>query len=131
MAHFAKLGACNYVLNIHSVHINVLLVDGVENEQKGVDFLNNLFKTKDIWKQTSYNTRRGVHKLGGTPFRKNYAGKGYWYDRKRDAFISPKPHPSWVLDEETCDWESPIGPRPLDGRDYEWDEETKSWKGRH
>ena len=59
-------------------------------------------------KRTSYNTRGGVHQLGGTPFRKNYAGIGYYYDSQRDAFISPKPFPSWVLNEETCLWEVPI-----------------------
>ena len=76
-------------------------------------------------KRTSYNTRGGVHQLGGTPFRKNYAGIGYYYDSQRDAFISPKPFPSWVLNEETCLWEAPVS-KP-DGNWY-WDEETTSWK---
>jgi len=77
-------------------------------------------------KRTSYNTRGGVHVLNSTPFRKNYAGVGFTYDRERDAFISPKPYDSWVLNEESCLWEAPV-PRPDDGNDYEWDEETTSW----
>ena len=75
MAHFAKLGAGNIVKTVVVVHNNI-----ATTEQAGVDFLNNLYKTNDVWKQTSYNTRGGVHQLGGTPFRKNYAGKGSTYD---------------------------------------------------
>lgn len=60
------------------------------------------------WIQTSYNTHGGVHSLGGTPLRKNYAGIGYSYDRTRDAFIPPKPFSSWILDDTTCQWKSPI-----------------------
>jgi hypothetical protein len=78
------------------------------------------------WIQTSYNTRGGVHLLGGTPLRKNYAGVGYTYDRERDAFIPPKPFESWVLNEETCFWDPPI-PYPTDGKTYNWDEPTVSW----
>lgn len=77
-------------------------------------------------KRTSYNTYGGVHKLGGIPFRKNYASIGYAYDSVRDAFIPPKPYESWVLNEDTCLWESPI-PMPNDGKDYVWDEPTTSW----
>ena len=62
------------------------------------------------WIQTSYNTRGGVHILGGTPLRKNYAGVGYTYDAQKDAFIPPKPNDSWVLNEETCLWEPPTQP---------------------
>ena len=124
MAHFAKLGLGNKVLAVHAVHNNELLVDGVENEQKGIDFLNNHHKTNDFWVQTSYNTNGGVHKLGGTPFRKNYAGKGYKYDKARDAFIPPTPNKSWVVNESTCRWEPPIS-KP-EG-DYVWNEETISW----
>jgi len=104
MAHFAKLGLGNKVLAVHVVHNNELLIDGSENEQKGIDFLNNIHKTNDFWVQTSYNTYGGVHQLGGIPFRKNYAGKGDKYDKTRDAFISPKPYPSSVLNEDTCQW---------------------------
>ena len=133
MAHFAKLNQENIVIAVHVVHNNELLVDGVEDEQKGIDFLNNLFKTNDTWKQTSYNTQGGVHKLGGTPFRKNYAAKGYTYDEARDAFIKPKPYESWTLDEDTCYWEPPVaypdtaGGVGSQGKHYEWNEETASW----
>ena len=77
------------------------------------------------WVQTSYNTKGGVHLLGGTPLRKNYAGKGYTYDTKRDAFIPPKPFPSWTLNEETCLWEAPI-PHP-EGKARNWNEDNQSW----
>lgn len=83
--------------------------------------------TPGEWIQTSYNTRGGVHQLGGTPLRKNYAGIGYTYDRLRDAFIPQKPHESWTLNEDTCLWDSPI-PYPTDGKVYAWDESTLSWK---
>jgi len=78
------------------------------------------------WIQTSYNTRGGVHTLGGTPLRKNFAGIGYTYDAEKDAFIAPKPFPSWVLDEETCVWNAPVS-RPDDGEKYKWNESTTSW----
>ena len=78
------------------------------------------------WIQTSYNTHGGVHKLGGTPLRKNYAGIGYTYDAVRDAFIPPKPFASWTLNEDTCLWESPV-PYPDDGKVYTWDETTTNW----
>jgi len=79
------------------------------------------------WLRTSYNTRGGVHSLNGTPFRKNYAGVGFAYDKTRDAFIPPKPYPSWTLNEDTCLWDVPT-PRPEDGKKYSWDETTTSWK---
>ena len=79
------------------------------------------------WIQTSYNTKGGVHLLGGTPLRKNYAGIGFTYDREKDAFIPPKPFNSWVLNENTCLWDAPT-PTPVDDKQYEWDEETLSWK---
>jgi len=126
MAHFAKLNQNNIVITVHVVHNSELLVDGVENEQKGVDFLNNLFSTNDNWKQTSYNTQGGVHKLGETPLRKNYAGTGYTYDETRDAFISPQPYPSWTLNEDTCLWEAPVA-KPDDGKNYDWNEKTQTW----
>ena len=126
MAHFAKLGLGNKVLAVQVVHNNDLLVDGVENEQAGIDFLNNHHKTNDLWVQTSYNTIGGVHVLDGTPFRKNYAGKGYKYDKTRDAFIPPTPNKSWVLNESTCQWDAPI-PHPDDGKYYYWNEATTNW----
>ena len=84
------------------------------------------------WIQTSYNTRHGVHALGGTPLRKNYAGIGYTYDKERDAFIPPKCEESWTLNESTCQWECPL-PYPTDGKSYTWDDaaykadNTKGW----
>lgn len=78
------------------------------------------------WIQTSYNTYGGVHLLGGTPLRKNYAGIGYTYDKIRDAFIPPKPFQSWLLNEETCLWYAPT-PVPEDGKIYTWDETTTAW----
>jgi hypothetical protein len=77
-------------------------------------------------KRTSYNTVGGVHLLGGTPLRKNYAGIGYTYDEERDAFIPPKPFESWVLNEDTCLWDAPV-PYPAEGGPYTWDEETTQW----
>lgn len=78
------------------------------------------------WVQTSYNTQGGVHLLGGTPLRKNYAGIGYSYDEGRDAFIPPKPFNSWTLNEGTCLWDAPT-PMPTDGKTYSWDEDSTSW----
>jgi|TARA_S200002703_G_C3659070_1_gene202396 hypothetical protein len=121
MAHFAKLGIGNKVLSVEAVHNSI-----ATTEQAGVNFLNNTYKTNDVWKQTSYNTIGGVHTLGGTPFRKNYAGIGFKYDQTRDAFIPPKPFASWTLNEETCIWEAPIA-YPNDGQKYNWNETTKQW----
>ena len=91
------------------------------------DVLNTgLWGDPSLWIQTSYNTRGGVHLLGGTPLRKNFAGLGYTYDSERDAFIPPNPFESWILDEETCLWTSPI-PYPDDNLLYEWDENLGSW----
>jgi hypothetical protein len=78
------------------------------------------------WIQTSYNTHGGVHSDGGVALRKNYAGVGFTYDLVRDAFIPPQPYPSWILNEDTCQWDSPV-PYPTDGLMYEWDEDTTSW----
>lgn len=89
-------------------------------EQAHVDTLSG------TWVQTSYNTKGNVHVLGGTPFRKNYAGKGHTYDSVRDAFYQPQPYPSWTLNETTCKWEAPVA-FPTDGKIYEWDEDTTNW----
>ncbi len=122
MAHFVKLGKGNIVVQGVVVHNDV-----ATTEQAGVDFLNNLYGTNDIWKQTSYNTIGGVHQLGGTPFRKNYAGIGYTYDQTRDAFIPPRTiYNSWILNEETCRWEAPVA-YPNDENDYKWNESTQQW----
>jgi len=93
MAHFAKLDENNVVTTVVVVHNNELLVDGVESEAKGVEFLVSLFGDSN-WKQTSYNAT----------IRKNAAGIGYTYDPDKDAFISPKPDGNYVLDEQTCQW---------------------------
>jgi hypothetical protein len=77
------------------------------------------------WVQTSYNTQGGQHPEG-RPLRKNFAGIGYTYDATRDAFVPPKPFASWLLNEDTCLWGSPV-PMPTDGKIYTWDEETTSW----
>lgn len=79
-----------------------------------------------LCKRTSYNTVGGVHLYGGIPFRKNYAGIGYTFDSERDAFIPPKVYDSWILNEDTCNWDSPI-PYPNDGKTYVWDEEQITW----
>ena len=90
-------------------------------------------RTGDTYRQTSYNTRGGVHYTDGEPsadqskaLRKNYAGIGYTFDEERDAFIPPKPYPSWLLDEDTCLWEAPVT-YPTDGGMYTWDEASLSW----
>ena len=127
MASFAKLNN-NIVERVESV-VNEVIKDsnGIEQENIGIQFLKTLYNEPNaIWKQTSYNTKGGVHSLGGTPFRKNHAGIGYIYDQQRDAFIAPKPFNSWILNESTCNWESPI-PYPTDGNRYTWNEETLSW----
>jgi hypothetical protein len=126
MASFAKIGLNNKVIEVHSLHNNELLdSNGIEQEVNGIDFLTKLTGWA-IWKQTSYNTSGGVHKLGGTPFRKNHAGIGFTYDEDRDAFIPIKPFNSWVLNETTCLWEAPVAKPDPDGG-YIWNEETKSW----
>ena len=115
MAHFAKLDSNNVVV---FVTVGRDKDNGKESELTA--------RTGDVYKQTSYNTRGGVHALGGTPFRKNYAGLGFIYDAQRDAFIAPTPHASWILNEQTCQWESPT-PMPTDGKMYFWDEAKKAW----
>jgi len=116
MAHFAKLDENNVVLEVHCVHNNELLVDSVESEAKGVEFLVSWSGGHYNWKQTSYN---GI-------MRKNYAGIGYTYDAQRDAFIPPRPYTSWLLDEETCQWTPPI-PYPTYDKPYIWNESTLTW----
>jgi hypothetical protein len=127
MASFAKLNSENIVITVESV-VNEVLKDSnnIEQEQLGIDFLNQLYNTNDNWKKTSYNTHGGVHSNGGTPFRKNHAGIGYTYDEIRDSFIPPKPFNSWILNESTCLWEAPVT-YPTDGNRYSWNEQTLSW----
>ena len=121
MAHFAKIGVGNIV-----ERVEVVSNDIATTEQAGLEFLQNLHKTSDMFIQTSYNTRGGVHKLGGTPFRKNFANIGYKYDQIRDAFIPPKPFNSWTLNETTCLWEAPVA-YPTDGQRYTWNETNQTW----
>lgn len=111
MAHFAK---------VNSGIVEQVIVAEPEFFQTFVD------SSPGEWIQTSYNTHGGVHTHGGTPLRKNYAGIGYSYDSARDAFIPPKPYPSWLLDEDTCLWNAPVA-MPQDGKRYQWDEATTSW----
>jgi hypothetical protein len=111
MAHFAKLGVGNIVEQIIVVSNDIAIT-----EQAGVDFINKLYNTRDVWKQTSYNNN----------IRKNYAGIGYSYDQTRDAFIPPKPFNSWILNEDTCLWNAPVL-RPEDENMYYWNELTLSW----
>ena len=115
MSHFAKLDNNNVVI---FVTVGRQEDDGREAELCA--------RTGDKYVQTSYNTSGGVHRLGGTPLRKNYAGIGYTYDEQRDAFIPPQPYPSWLLNEATCLWDAPV-PMPEDGKRYTWDEATTSW----
>lgn len=120
MAHFAEIDSSNKVLRV--------LVVSDADQHRGQEFLANDLSLGGTWIQTSYNTRGGIHILGGTPFRKNYAGIGYTYDPQRDAFIPPKPANmlSFVIDEETCLWIPPI-PYPLDRYFYSWDETDQKW----
>jgi len=121
MAHFCKLGKGSKV-----ERVEVISNDVATTEQAGVDFLNNLYGTNDVWKQTSYNTVGGQHLTGGTPFRKNYGGVGDKYDQTRDAFIPKKPFNSWTLNETTCLWEAPVL-KPNDGQSYDWNETNQTW----
>ena len=118
MASFAKIGLNSKVMEVHQLHNNELKdSNGVEQEVNGINFLNTLFKTNDVWKQTFTDGSQ----------RKNYTGIGHTYDESRDAFISPQPFSSWTLNEDTCRWEAPVV-YPDDGKGYEWAEETLSWK---
>ena len=125
MAHFAEINALKKVVRVLAVDNNDTLDNnGNEDETVGAEYLSKEFG--GTWLRTSYNTARGSHQLGGTPFRKNYAGIGYTYYETRNAFIPPKPYPSWTLNESTCSWEAPVA-YPDDGKIYEWDEETTDW----
>jgi hypothetical protein len=126
MASFAKIGLNGKVIEVQSV-VNEVLHDanGVEQESIGIDFLTKLTGWA-IWKQSSYNTKGGVHSSGKKPFRKNHAGIGFTYDEERDAFIPPKPFKSWILNEDTCLWEAPVA-KPQDENMYNWNEQNLSW----
>jgi hypothetical protein len=111
MAHFAKVN--------NGIVVQVIVAEP--------EFFNTFVDSSPgQWIQTSYNTHGGVHTLGGTPLRKNYAGIGYTYDAQRDAFIPPKPFASWLLNDDTCLWDAPVE-MPDDGKQYQWNEYTQAW----
>lgn len=117
MGHYAFLNEKNIVTEV---------IVGKDEGEDGIDWEVHYGNFRgQVCKRTSYNTYAGKHP-NNTPFRKNYAGIGYSYDEQRDAFIPPTPYASWVLNEETCQWEAPT-PRPNDGGKYEWNEQTTSW----
>ena len=124
MAHFAKID------NLETV----VFITAGRDEDNGKE-LELCARTGDTYRQTSYNTRGGIHYQPNShepsedqskAFRKNFAGIGYTFDRDRDAFIPPQPYNSWTLNEDTCNWEAPVA-YPDDGKDYKWNEETTSW----
>ena len=118
MAHYAFLNNNNIVTEV---------IVGKNEGEEGIDWEVHYGNFRNqVCKRTSYNTSGGQHNNGGIPYRKNYAGIGYTYDEGRDAFIPPKPYPSWILNEDTCLWEPPV-PYPTDGERYLWNEETISW----
>jgi hypothetical protein len=116
MAHYAFLDENNIVTEV---------IVGKEESNFNWEQQYGMFRGQ-LCKRTSFNTIGGVHKLGGTPFRKNYAGIGYTYDETRDAFIPPKPFNSWILNEDTCLWNAPVA-YPQDDNRYSWNEQTLSW----
>jgi hypothetical protein len=115
MAHFAELDENNVVVNVVVV-----------GDEYADTYTESRATFGEKYIQTSYNTYRGVHRLGGTPLRKNYAVIGGTYDEARDAFITIQPFPSWILDEETCDWMAPI-PKPNETSVWKWDETNQGW----
>jgi len=137
MAHFAKISETNEVLQVLTCgNGDILNADGVEDESVGQQYLerhNNW--PAQMWIQTSYNTYQGTHRLGGTAFRGNYAGRGYTWDEDNNIFYGKKPYASWVLNTTTASWHSPIGDAPDDLTDeekaarthYVWNEGTGAW----
>jgi hypothetical protein len=120
MAHWAEIDENNIVTRV--------LVVADEEDHRGQEFLATDLGLGGTWKKTSYNTMGNVHALGGTPFRKNYAGIGFTYDESRDAFIAPKPFASWVLDETTCIWNAPTPVPVVEGKMFMWVEEDLNWQ---
>jgi hypothetical protein len=121
MAHYAFIDDNNIVTEVITGRDEDDLAEGVTSWE---DYYGAIRGQRCV--QTSYNTRAGVHAFGGTPFRGNYAGIGFTYNEALDAFILPKPFPSWVLNTETFQWEAPV-PYPEDGEQYRWDEDSQSW----
>jgi hypothetical protein len=120
MSHFAEIDENNVVVRV--------LVVADAQEDRGQEFLANDLGLGGRWLKTSYNTIGGVHTLGGTPYRKNYAGINFTYDETRDAFIPPKPFASWTLNATTCLWEAPT-PMPVEeGKFFTWSEDELAWK---
>jgi hypothetical protein len=119
MAHYAFINSQNIVTEV---------IVGKDETDTTLDWEQHYaeFRLGMICRRTSYNTSGGVHRTGGTPHRKNYAGIGYTWDPIRDAFIPPKPYPSWSLNEQTCLWNPPVA-MPIDDNKYNWDEATTSW----
>ena len=118
MAHYAFLDTNNIVTEV---------IVGKDEGEDGIDWEQHYGEFRgQTCKRTSYNTSAGAHKNGGTPYRKNYAGIGYAYDAGRDAFIPQKPFASWLLNETSCVWESPIS-YPTDDKRYSWNEEQLAW----
>ena len=118
MAHYAELDSNNIVIRV---------IPGVDEREKNGEYIYKNY-SGNTWKRTSYNTREGKHISGGTPFRKNYAGLGYFYDEIIDAFIPPKPDSisKFILDEDKCIWVPPFLP-PDDGKSYTWNNEAGTW----
>ena len=117
MAHFCKMDDNNVVIDVNVVNnSDIQDLSFPESEPVGIAFLTQWSGGYSNWKQTSYNNN----------FRVRYASVNYTYDPILDAFIPPKPFPSWLLDNKTCDWDAPV-PKPADGRDCYWDEQTQSW----
>jgi hypothetical protein len=117
MAHFAKLDKNNVVVEVNVVNNNELLDEnGIESEQKGIDFLTSWSGGYSNWKQTSYNGN----------IRKNYAGIGYVYHEDIDAFVPPQPYLSWVLNDK-AQWEAPVA-MPVDDKMYLWNEQNQQWE---
>jgi hypothetical protein len=117
---FAKLDSNNKVINVH-----IIPDDKAATEAKGEAYLRKLYwETDTVYKQTDTRTLAGTHQDGETPFRKNYASVGGTYDPVRDAFIAAKPFPSWILDEETCDYRPPVSHPEGDG---DWNETEQKW----
>mgnify|MGYP003132139713 CR=1 FL=1 len=135
MAHYAKLGINSKVIAVHVVaDKDCKNADGIEDEEVGRQFLENIFNWP-LWKKTSYNTARNKHTSGddSKALRGNYAGIGMTYDEDNDIFIHKKPYPSWVLNIATASWESPIGAAPeiteeeRGSYQYDWNESTGAW----
>jgi hypothetical protein len=117
MAHFATLDNKNIVTSVEVVSDEVITdSDGNEQEQLGINFLTTLNGGVGWYRQTSYNNS----------FRKNFAALDFTYDNARNAFIPPKPYPSWTLVEATCKWTAPVT-YPDDGKRYNWNEDTTNW----